>query len=527
MQVKAGARRRFYGGIDRATTRSLMIALRLLLSMLLLCGTASAATTPADYWPEIQALFPQATSVGTPQDDFAAAPVLDGELLLGFAVLTGDVAPIPAYSGKPVNSLVGFDLAGELRGVEIVEHEEPILVVGISDEDLARFTSQYRGLQITDDIRVGGRSAPGRPTIDSVTGATITVMVINRSIALTARRASQALGIPSGVSSSQTADENLEPLWREVWRQKYWQIGILTAGLVVLVLILLFQDWLAKRPRLLTNLRTGYLLFTLIFIGWFAFAQLSIVNVLTYMHSLLRGFSWESFLIDPMLFILWSFVAVTVVLWGRGVYCGWLCPFGALQELLYRLGQRLGIPHWEPPRVLHERLWALKYIVLIVLFGVSLQSLRNAERLAEIEPFKTVFALHFWRDWQFVIYALAVLAVGLLVRKAFCRYLCPLGAALTFPGRFRIFDWLRRRKECGRPCQICAEECEVGSIAPTGEIIDTECHYCLDCQVTYWNDHKCPPLVEARKKAERRARFSSVTPQTDLDQSKSHKISGH
>jgi NosR/NirI family transcriptional regulator, nitrous oxide reductase regulator len=69
-----------------------------------------------------------------------------------------------------------------------------------------------------------------------------------------------------------------------------------------------------------------------------------------------------------------------------------------------------------------------------------------------------------------------------------------------------VFDWwLRRRKECGRPCQVCAHECEVRAIRPTGEINANECHYCLDCQVTYYNDRKCTPLLERRQKREQRA----------------------
>jgi NosR/NirI family nitrous oxide reductase transcriptional regulator len=157
----------------------------------------------------------------------------------------------------------------------------------------------------------------------------------------------------------------------------------------------------------------------------------------------------------------------------------------------------------------HQRLWAIKYLILLALFGISLQSLVYAERFAEVEPFKTAITLRFMREWGFVLYALGLLVVGLFVRKFYCRYLCPLGAALTYPARFRIFDWLRRRKECGRPCQICAEECEVQAIRPTGEINANECHYCLDCQVTYFNDRKCPPVVEKRRKRER---FSKDAP---------------
>jgi polyferredoxin len=250
--------------------------------------------------------------------------------------------------------------------------------------------------------------------------------------------------------------------------------------------------------------RRAFLVYTVIFIGWYALAQLSIVQVLTFAHAAMSGFRWETFLIDPMLFLLWSFVAMTLLLWGRGVYCGWLCPFGALQELINQGAQKLKLKQHEFSDVVHERLLGVKVLVLVALFGLSLQSMGEAVRYAEIEPFKTAITLRFDRAWPFVLYAGGLLLVSAFNRKFFCKYLCPLGAALMFPGRFRIFDWLRRRKECGRPCQTCANQCEVRAIRPTGEINANECHYCLDCQVTYYNDRKCMPLIERREKRERR-----------------------
>ena len=217
----------------------------------------------------------------------------------------------------------------------------------------------------------------------------------------------------------------------------------------------------------------------------------------------MHDFKWDIFLVDPLLFILWGFVAVTLLLWGRGVYCGWLCPYGAAQELINKVARRLKVRQLEFPPMVHERLWAIKYVILIMLFGISLQSLTAVERYAEIEPFKTAFALKFQREWPFVVYAAGLLVVSVFNRKFFCKYLCPLGAALAIPARLQLFDWLRRRKECGRPCQTCAMECEVQAIRPTGEINVNECHYCLDCQVTYWNSYKCPPLADKRKRRER------------------------
>ncbi|HYA38497.1 MAG TPA: 4Fe-4S binding protein, partial [Candidatus Methylomirabilis sp.] len=441
---------------------------------------------------------------------------------------------------------------GRIVGIRIVEHQEPILLVGISEDRLRQFVSQYRGKSVFDRIVIGAGGA-GDTVIDTISGATITVMVENATLERTLRRVAESRGLkPPPVSqapppadvqmtpipTAQTAPTNAtpepapamparktpessapkakqhapllapeEPIWKTVWRKRTWQIGVLVAGLTFLTTVLVFQDWLAKRPRLLTWVRDGYLLFTIFFIGWYSLAQLSVVNVLTFAHAIMHDFQWESFLIDPMMFILWTFVAVTLLLWGRGVYCGWLCPYGALQELVQQLARRFNVRQFEFPDVVHERLWAVKYIILLALFGISLQSLTQAERLAEIEPFKTAITLRFQREWGYVLFAGGLIVVSAVNRKFFCKYLCPLGAALSIPGRFRIFDWwLRRRKECGKPCQICANECEVRAIRPTGEINANECHYCLDCQVTYYNDRKCPPVVERRKRRERAPR---------------------
>lgn len=486
---------------------------KIVLILLLIIPSVAGAKQAYQLMDLVNKMFPTADSVGHFDGTPPSATVRQGVHTLGYVLYTADVSPIPAYSGKPVNSLVGLDRNGNIVGVYVVHHEEPILVVGLSNDDLEKFTSQYKNISASSDIRIGGQAKPGRVILDGISGATITTMVINRSVNKAARMvaASRELISKDAAAASLMAEQE-QPLWQIIWNNERVNTVILVIALVSLFVILLIQDWLAKHPRLLLHVRTGYLVFTVIFIGVFALGQLSIVNVLTFINALLHGFTWENFLLDPIVFILWGFVAMSILLWGRGVYCGWLCPFGALQELLFRVARRFGVPEWEPPEIIHERLWALKYLVLLGLFALSLQSLATAEVYAEVEPFKTVFGLHFLRDWPYVLFAVAVLFAGLFVRKAYCRYLCPLGAALTFPGRFRVFDWLRRRKECGRPCQTCARECEVRAIRPTGEIIDTECHYCLDCQVTFWDENKCMPLIQRRKKHQQASQTNTPPP---------------
>jgi polyferredoxin len=482
---------------------------RLLALILLAAVLAAAPARAADIattHPQVRSFFPTADRFGVLEGAPLAAPVYRGRELLGYAFLTNDVVRIPAYSGKPIDTLVGFDLAGRITGLAIVHHEEPILAAGISEARLHEFTAQYRGRSVFDRVTIGAPRA-GHVAVDAISGATITVMVQNATVMQAARRVAESRGLTPALDAA--APET--PLWADIWRGRRLEIALLVAGLAALAAILVFQDWLARHPTLLWYVRRGFLLYTLFFVGWYALAQLSIVHVFTFVHAAMREFHWETFLIDPMLFILWGFVALTLLLWGRGVYCGWLCPFGALQELLNQAARRLNVRQLEFPEVVHERLSAVKYLVLILLFGVSLQSTLEMVRYAEVEPFKTAITLRFQREWPFVLYAAGLVAVSLVNRKFFCKYLCPLGAALAIPGRFRVFDWwLRRRRECGRPCQTCARECEVRAIRPTGEINANECHYCLDCQVTYYNEAKCMPLVDRRTRHLRAARAREV-----------------
>jgi NosR/NirI family nitrous oxide reductase transcriptional regulator len=160
------------------------------------------------------------------------------------------------------------------------------------------------------------------------------------------------------------------------------------------------------------------------------------------------------------------------------------------------------------PWGLHERLWAVKYVIFILLFGVSLHSLAWAEYLAEVEPFKTVIILKFMRDWPFVIFALVLILPGLFIERFYCRYLCPLGAALAIPARLRMFEWLKRYRDCGQPCHTCANQCMVGAIHPEGNINPNECLYCLHCQKLYHDDRICPVMIAGRKKRERRAKWA-------------------
>ncbi len=284
------------------------------------------------------------------------------------------------------------------------------------------------------------------------------------------------------------------PLWQSIWQAKRLQTGIVVAMLAVLTLILFAQEWITRRPRLWRLGRIGFLTTTLFVLGWGLNGQLSVVQVVAFVHSLLNGFRWETFLIEPVIFLLWGFTALGLLFWGRGVYCGWLCPFGALQELTNTAAQALGLRQIAVPQALHERLWVIKYTAFVGILALSFYSMHDALIAAEFEPFKTAISLRMMRAWPFLLFVGAILFAGLFIERFYCRYLCPLGAGLAIPAKLKIFDWLKRRPQCGRECRLCETKCTVGAIDPLGRINPNECVLCLRCQIIMNDPHTCPVL---------------------------------
>jgi NosR/NirI family nitrous oxide reductase transcriptional regulator len=290
------------------------------------------------------------------------------------------------------------------------------------------------------------------------------------------------------------------PAWVEAWHDARWNIAILAVLLAVVTGVFVFQAPLSRSRRAHRLVRNAVLLFVLVWLGWTVSVQLSIVNVINYLEAPFRGFNPGFYLAEPLMVIIAAYTLVSVVLIGRGVFCGWLCPFGALQELLAQASRALGLPQWNPSEALEKRLWLGKYIAAAVVLGLVLTSIDTSGATTEIEPFKTAITSKFTRAWPYVLYAGIVLAIGLFSERAYCRFLCPLGGVLAVLDRLHLIDLLKRRPECGSPCRLCERACPVRAIEKSGKIITAECFQCLDCQVEYYDDKRCPPLVQAAKR---------------------------
>ena len=297
-----------------------------------------------------------------------------------------------------------------------------------------------------------------------------------------------------------TAPEDGGPAWQASWKAQWVRLAVLVVALALLAAALWQQRRLVADARRFAWLRRAWLLFTVGFIGYAAQAQLSIVNLTGIAQALRAGRGLEYLLFDPLTLVLWAFVPVSLVIWGRGTFCGWLCPFGALQELFNLLGQALKLPQLAVRRVLDARLKRVKYGVLAAILLAAVWAPAQADRLVEMEPFKTAVTLNFVRAWPYVAYAAGLLALGMVVNKAFCRYLCPLGAALAVLGRVRLLDWIPRRAECGTPCQTCRHRCGYDAIRPSGRIAYEECFQCMECVVIHASDEQCAPRILERRR---------------------------
>jgi NosR/NirI family nitrous oxide reductase transcriptional regulator len=293
--------------------------------------------------------------------------------------------------------------------------------------------------------------------------------------------------------------------WLKIWQGRPLEIGLFTLLLLVASGVYASRDYLVRRAsrkdkRWVSIPKYTLWLLSIGFAGFHLMAQPSITQVLTWFHAILFKWQWGLFLSDPFIFIFWCFIIVTVFFWGRGMFCGWLCPYGALTEIAHKVAGAVGLKRFQfqLPKALHDKLKWLKYVVFAVLLAVSFYSMGTAEKMAEIEPFKTTFLVGVWnRSWPFVTFWSVLFAAALFIERPFCNYLCPLGASLAIPSTFRWWG-LKRKEECG-PCRACEVGCGPQAIDRNGHIDQRECLLCMDCQILYYDDHACPPLAQERK----------------------------
>ena len=222
-----------------------------------------------------------------------------------------------------------------------------------------------------------------------------------------------------------------------------------------------------------------------LYLGFAKSQLISVVNI----YSVLTG-NLPVFKYSLAWYLFAGFTVVSTVLWGR-FYCGRVCAYGALTQLLDRVVParlRVDVPRWLERRAALVKFGLLGATLLYFLLTSDIGAYRY------VEPF-----------WMFTRQAstgmwigLAVLlAATVFVRNLYCRFLCPVGAFLGLLSKLTVFG-IKRWSECDT-CKICEKTCEWGAIRGP-QIVMTECVRCDDCERLYADTAKCPHwLIIARR----------------------------
>jgi NosR/NirI family nitrous oxide reductase transcriptional regulator len=271
--------------------------------------------------------------------------------------------------------------------------------------------------------------------------------------------------------------EEIDPTVLELAAQNWLDIVIFSAFVALAMISFLRKS---------VPLKYATLVFAVVYLGVFNSYLLSITNVLT---SLTGAFPF--FGRDVVFSALVVFGVVTTVLWGR-VYCGRICAFGALTQLIDAVVPRRFQVEVSP--AFERRAGYIKYGILFGAIAYYLVTHENGF-YRYIEPF-----------WMFSFQATTPLWIGLgvllvasvFVRNLYCRFLCPLGAALGIVSKLAPFG-IKRWSECST-CKLCENACEWGAIRER-KIIMSECVRCDDCEILYDSKTRCPHwLLDAKRK---------------------------
>lgn len=178
---------------------------------------------------------------------------------------------------------------------------------------------------------------------------------------------------------------------------------------------------------------------------------------------------------------------------GRFI-CGWLCPFGLIQELLHKIP----VPKITVPEKIDKKLRYLKYAVLAILV-IGLPLFYRSEYGAG-EPFFCKYvcpvgtleggiplvllndvlrpALGWMFSWKVLLLILCIIA-SIVIYRPFCKYICPLGAFYALFQRISILRMNYDKQSCVS-CGKCAASCKM-NVDPVRNPNSAECIRCGDC----------------------------------------------
>jgi Na+-translocating ferredoxin:NAD+ oxidoreductase RnfG subunit len=332
---------------------------------------------------------------------------------------------IQGYGGH-LELTLKVDDKGVLKGLNIYNSNETPSYID--------FTKKWRDSLLGKNI-----TNPKELEIDMVTGATMTCSAVKQSI----QQAGPIFG--KEVLKLETKIQNQA--------RKSFEIDIKVIGFFILFVFLFI---IRRHPK--KQFRLLMLTATALGLGYGLNFQFSLADV----HSIMEWkFSVSYFSASGLMLI---GIPVLVMLFGN-VYCGWLCPFGALQELIGELlPDRLKL---NPSKPVWKWTRKLKYLVLIIL--LSLLGFSGNPEYLNMDPLITFFSQI--KDKPMFWFSITLLAISLVSPRFWCRMLCPTGAFLSIIGQLKPLN-----EQTGPLPKF--GKCDIG----VGHFKEFDCMYCDRCR---------------------------------------------
>jgi len=272
----------------------------------------------------------------------------------------------------------------------------------------------------------------------------------------------------------------MEDFWYDVLEPQWLDLVMLTAFFTLTMVSFFRKSVLLKYITLVVA------------VGYLGLMKSNLVGVV----DIFRIFSWNVPIFKYALawYLFTGFAIVSTVVWGR-IYCGRICAFGALTQLM----DRVIPPKWryDVPISVEKKVNYIKYVVLA---GVLLYYVVTSDMsiYRYVEPF-WLFGLPSWEEASVMWVVLGILLVAtVFVRNLYCRFLCPTGAFLGVISQLTTLAPIKRWKECNT-CKLCEKVCEWGAIRGP-QIVKSECVRCDDCERLYADQKKCPHWLILLKK---------------------------
>lgn len=205
-----------------------------------------------------------------------------------------------------------------------------------------------------------------------------------------------------------------------------------------------------------------------------------------YLAILSNSFQFTKYLVQMIEIV--AVFPVTILL-GR-FFCGWMCAFGSMGDLIFYLGEKTRKKSILVPENVDRAGKSLKYILLVALMGffwtqnpIDLSSSNPWDAFGVLATVTKIPDLAYaWKYFSIGVILLLLIMIGsFFIERFFCRYLCPLGAIFAIVSWLRIVKIKKPSKDCGS-CRLCTKKCSMGIPMYKKDVISSgECIHCMKC----------------------------------------------